>query len=133
MTETKEKKPGVGDFLRSSYAGKFIRKYKWNYLAGMAILIVIDIAQTRLPLIVGGIIDKVDHRTATPLDFRTAILTMIFIAVLVLQQNRNGIRLLAVLPQGDSLLDIGRHGREKTGQGQEKNEDESVFHWLFHG
>ncbi|MBQ7246360.1 MAG: ABC transporter ATP-binding protein [Firmicutes bacterium] len=84
MTETKEKKPGVGDFLRSSYAGKFIRKYKWNYLAGMAILIVIDIAQTRLPLIVGGIIDKVDHRTATPLDFRTAILTMIFIAVLVL-------------------------------------------------
>ena len=84
MTETKEKKPGVGDFLRSSYAGKFIRKYKWNYLAGMAILIVIDIAQTRLPLIVGGIIDKVDHRTATPLDFRTAILTMVFIAVLVL-------------------------------------------------
>ena len=85
MTETKEKKPGVGDFLRSSYAGKFIRKYKWNYLAGMAILIIIDIAQTRLPLIVGGIIDKVDHRTVTPLDFRTAILTMIFIAVLVLQ------------------------------------------------
>ena len=84
MTETKEKKPGVGDFLKSDYAGKFIRKYKWNYLAGMAILIVIDIAQTRLPLIVGGIIDKVDHRTATPLDFRTAILTMIFIAVLVL-------------------------------------------------
>ena len=84
MTETKEKKPGVGDFLKSSYAGKFIRKYKWNYLAGMAILIIIDIAQTRLPLIVGGIIDKVDQRTVTPVDFRTAILTMILIAVLVL-------------------------------------------------
>ena len=84
MTETKEKKPGVGDFLRSSYAGKFIRKYKWNYLLGMAILVVIDIAQTRLPLIVGGIIDKVDQRTVTSVDFRTAILTMILIAILVL-------------------------------------------------
>lgn len=82
--ETVEKKPGVADFLKSSYAGRFIKKYKWNYLAGMAILIVIDIAQTRLPLIVGGIIDKVDQRTAAPADFRTAILTMIFIAVLVL-------------------------------------------------
>ena len=79
-----EKKPGVSDFLRSRYAGKFIKKYKWNYLAGMAILIIIDIAQTRLPLIVGGIIDKVDQRTATSVDFRTAILTMIAIAILVL-------------------------------------------------
>lgn len=80
----KEKKPGVADFLKSSYAGKFIKKYKWSYLAGMAILIVIDIAQTRLPLIVGGMIDKVDQRTVTEADFRTAIITMILIAILVL-------------------------------------------------
>ncbi|MBO4235981.1 MAG: ABC transporter ATP-binding protein [Firmicutes bacterium] len=79
-----QKKPGVADFLKSSYAVKFIKKYKWNYLIGMAILVIIDIAQTKLPLIVGGIIDKVDQRTVTSVDFRTAILTMIAIAVLVL-------------------------------------------------
>lgn len=84
MPETQEKKPGVFDFIRSSYAGKFIKKYKWNYLFGMAILVIIDIAQTRLPLIVGGMIDKVDQRVATSGDFRTALITMALIAVLVL-------------------------------------------------
>lgn len=84
MSTKDEKKPGVTDFLRSSYAGGFIKKYKWNYLMGMAILLVIDIAQTRLPLIVGGIIDKVAQRAVTSADFRTAILTMAFIAVMVL-------------------------------------------------
>ena len=50
----------------------------------MVILIVIDVAQTRVPLIVGNIIDRVDEGTIVSDDYRSAIVTMALICVLVL-------------------------------------------------
>ncbi len=80
----REKKAGITDILRSPYAHKFITKYKWNYFAGMVILIIIDIAQTEVPLIVGRIIDKIDVGTIESRDFYRAIIVMAIIAALVM-------------------------------------------------
>ena len=57
MEQKKARKAGIMDILRSPYAHQFFRKYKWSYLLGMAILIVIDSAQTEVPRIVGQVID----------------------------------------------------------------------------
>ena len=82
--QQKAPKRGIMGILRSPYARQFITKYKWNYLLGVIILVIIDIAQTEVPLLVGEMIDKVEQGTATSNDFNTAITMMIVIAVLVL-------------------------------------------------
>lgn len=79
----KNKKAGILDIVKSPYARHFIRKYKWNYLIGMAILLVIDLAQTKVPLIVGDIIDEIADNTVTSGDFKLAIGKMAIIAVMV--------------------------------------------------
>ena len=63
MEQKKARKAGIMDILRSPYAHRFFKKYKWSYLLGMAILIVIDSAQTEVPRIVGQVIRLcVSHR-----------------------------------------------------------------------
>ncbi|MBQ7113921.1 MAG: ABC transporter ATP-binding protein [Clostridia bacterium] len=84
MAKQKKRKDGIMDILRSPYARQFIKKYKWSYLLGMAILIVIDLLQTEVPIIVGEIIDKVEQHTVVQRDFTAAVLTMAAIAVVVL-------------------------------------------------
>lgn len=39
MEQKKARKAGIMDILRSPYAHRFFKKYKWSYLLGMAILI----------------------------------------------------------------------------------------------
>lgn len=55
-----ERRAGIADIIRSPYARGFISRYKWSYLLGMAILILIDLAQTEVPIIVGGAIDEIE-------------------------------------------------------------------------
>ncbi len=82
--QTESRKPGIMDIIRSPYARRFAVRYRWSYILGMVILIVIDVAQTRVPLIVGNIIDRVDEGTIVSDDYRSAIVTMALICVLVL-------------------------------------------------
>ena len=77
-------KAGIMDILKSPYAKHFVVKYKWNYLLGVAILICIDLAQTEVPIIVGGVIDGIGAKTIAESDFIRAILTMGAIALIVL-------------------------------------------------
>ena len=77
MEQKKARKAGIMDILRSPYAHRFFRKYKWSYLLGMAILIVIDSAQTEVPRIVGQVIDGIKYTTIDesgykPLSFHSA-------------------------------------------------------------
>ena len=72
------------DILRSPYAQRFIRKYKWSYLIGMAVLIVIDLAQTEVPIIVGNVIDGIELQTIDQSGFVNAVLRMAAIAAMVL-------------------------------------------------
>ncbi len=84
MAKQKKRRDGIMDILRSPYARQFIKKYKWSYLLGMAILVVIDIVQTEVPIIVGEIIDKIEQHTVVERDFAVAVITMAAIAVVVL-------------------------------------------------
>ena len=84
MEQKKARKAGIMDILRSQYAHRFFRKYKWSYLMGMAILIVIDSAQTEVPRIVGQVIDGIKYTTIDESGFASAIIRMAVIAVLVL-------------------------------------------------
>ena len=59
MEQKKPKKGKALDIFRSPYARKFIGKYKWSYLLGIVILIIIDVLQTEVPLVVGETIDQV--------------------------------------------------------------------------
>ena len=59
MEQKQPKKGKALDIFRSPYARKFIGKYKWSYLLGIVILIIIDVLQTEVPLVVGETIDQV--------------------------------------------------------------------------
>ena len=59
MEQKQPKKGKALDIFRSKYAQKFIGKYKWSYLIGIAVLILIDVLQTEVPLVVGETIDQV--------------------------------------------------------------------------
>ena len=57
--EQKQPKRGKAlDIFRSKYARKFVSKYKWSYLIGIIVLIIIDVLQTEVPLVVGDTIDQ---------------------------------------------------------------------------
>ena len=84
MEKQKARRAGIMDILRSPYARQFIRKYKWSYLIGIVILIVIDLAQTEVPIIVGRVIDGIELRTIDHAGFVSAVVTMAVIALIVL-------------------------------------------------
>ncbi len=83
MSHKKERKAGIMDILRSPYAHRFFRKYKWSYLIGMAILVIIDAAQTEVPGIVGGVIDGIRDASIEETDFVSAIIKMALIGIAV--------------------------------------------------
>ena len=85
--ETQRKKPrraGILDIFRSRYARHFIQKYWLNYIVGIVILVFIDIEQTRVPQIVGDVIDGIDARTITHAGIGRAVGVMFLIAGIVL-------------------------------------------------
>lgn len=84
MAQKKERKAGIMDILRSPYARGFFKKYKWSYLIGMAILIIIDAAQTEVPRIVGLVIDGIRDTSIDDSGFASSIIKMLLIAVIVL-------------------------------------------------
>lgn len=83
MSHKKERKAGIMDILRSPYAHRFFRKYKWSYLIGMAILVIIDAAQTEVPSIVGQVIDGIRDASIQESDFASAIIKMAVIGIAV--------------------------------------------------
>ena len=82
--QTKKQKKGIMDIVRSPYARQFIKTYKWNYLLGIAILLVINIAQTEVPMVIGSMIDKIDLGTIKAADFRYTVVFLIVVALLVM-------------------------------------------------
>lgn len=82
--EQEERKAKALDFVKSKYARGFFAKYKWSYLVGMIILIIIDIAQVQVPIIVGDVIDGIAAKNITSNDFNGAIITMGIIALVVM-------------------------------------------------
>lgn len=84
MGKRDTRKPGILDILRSPYARHFISRYKWSYIIGIAVLIIIDIVQTEVPGIVGSVIDSIGAGGATRAVFTAAVTEMAVIALVVL-------------------------------------------------
>ncbi len=88
--QKKRKKGSIMGIFKSAYARHFIAKYKWSYLIGILILVVIDVVQTDVPLIMSGSIDTIDQAIqgtgglADPLgEITRQVLRLIGIAALV--------------------------------------------------
>jgi ATP-binding cassette subfamily B protein len=79
----KQKKAGIAGILRSKYARSFVKKYKWSYLLGMAALIYIDVLQTEVPIIVGGVIDGIKEGIFVESAVWGQVSRMLFIAAAV--------------------------------------------------
>ena len=81
--QQKKKRENIFRIFTSPYARQFIKKYKWNYLIGIAILIVIDVLQTDVPLIVGDTIDAMERGLFTAALVRAQLIHLGIIAVIV--------------------------------------------------
>ena len=81
--EKEKKKAGIAGILRSKYARSFVKKYKWSYLLGMAALIYIDVLQTEVPIIVGGVIDGIKEGVFVESAVLQQVGRMLFIAATV--------------------------------------------------
>ena len=63
--QKEERKARALDFIKSKYARSFFIRYKWSYIIGMIILVIIDLAQVEVPKIVGAVIDGIADKTIT--------------------------------------------------------------------
>lgn len=63
---TKEnKKGGILSLIKSSYIRSFLKKYWLSYVLGIFFLVVIDYAQTKIPVYIGGVIDSLKNTSLT--------------------------------------------------------------------
>lgn len=83
MEKKQEEKGKIFDIFRSRYARKFIRTYFWSYLVGMAVLVVIDMVQTEVPLIVGETVDSIANGIFGSGVIRSVLIRLAVIAVIV--------------------------------------------------
>lgn len=54
------KRKGTMSLIRSKYIQSYFKKYKYQYILGIAILVVIDILQLRVPLVIGNATDGLE-------------------------------------------------------------------------
>jgi len=84
ILEQKQPKRGKAlDIFRSKYAQKFIGKYKWSYLIGIIVLIIIDVLQTEVPLVVGDTLNQVAEGGFTAEMVWNPVIKLTIIAVVV--------------------------------------------------
>ena len=67
-------------FTNSFYMKKFFKKYLLNYILGVIALIIVDVAQTRVPIIVGNVIDGIGAANISMLSIKSSIVTLFIIA-----------------------------------------------------
>lgn len=67
-------------FIKSKYIRKFYNKYLLNYILGIIALVAVDIAQTRVPIIVGNVIDGIELKSIHMEEIKSSIITLFIIA-----------------------------------------------------
>jgi len=83
MNTEKKEKGSITGIFKSPYARSFLKKYKWSYLIGIIILVVIDYLQTDQPLIVSTAIDAIEKGTFTGAIVTQTLVRLIIIAAVV--------------------------------------------------
>ncbi|WP_313339468.1 ABC transporter ATP-binding protein [Sedimentibacter sp.] len=75
-----EKHNNPNGFTKSKYIRGFLKKYSLNYILGIIALLIVDIAQTRVPIIVGGVIDGIEQQSIELSAIKTSIILLFVIA-----------------------------------------------------
>jgi len=77
-SQAKNNKPS--SFMKSKYIKSFFKKYSTNYVFGIIALLIVDIVQTRVPIIVGKVIDKIELDNFDMTFISAAIIKLFVIA-----------------------------------------------------
>ena len=67
-------------FIKSEYIRIFFKKYSLNYILGVIALIIVDVAQTRVPIIVGNVIDGIELKNIAMSSIKSSIILLFAIA-----------------------------------------------------
>lgn len=78
MQEVKKSK-SIG-FMKSRYMRIYFKKYFSNYILGIIALVIVDLAQTRVPIIVGNVIDGIELNNIAMNEIQSSIVTLFIIA-----------------------------------------------------
>lgn len=79
----KKQKSSILGIIKSKYARSFIAKNKYAYIAGILILLFVDVVQTQVPIVIGQAIDGIDLQTLQMRDIAIKIVILMVIAVCV--------------------------------------------------
>lgn len=78
MQEVKTSKSS--GFMKSKYMQIYFKKYYLNYLMGIIALVIVDLAQTRVPIIVGNVIDGIELNNIAMSEIQSSIISLFIIA-----------------------------------------------------
>lgn len=78
MQEVKKSKSS--GFMNSKYMRIYFKKYFLNYILGIIALVIVDLAQTRVPIIVGNVIDGIELNNIAMNEIQSSIVTLFIIA-----------------------------------------------------
>lgn len=67
-------------FTNSYYMRKLFKKYLRNYILGVIALIIVDFSQTKVPIIVGNVIDGIGSGNISMSSIKSSIITLFIIA-----------------------------------------------------
>lgn len=67
-------------FTKSRYIRVFFKKYLLNYVLGIIALVIVDAAQTRVPIIVGNVVDGLEQSYITMESIKSSIIILFIIA-----------------------------------------------------
>lgn len=74
------KKSKTTGFMKSKYIKAFFKKYLLNYMLGIIALVIVDVAQTRVPIIVGDVIDGIELNNIAMSSIKSSIIILFIIA-----------------------------------------------------
>ncbi len=84
MEKLTEEKDSILSLVKSPYIRSFIKKYKLGYIIGALFLILIDYLQTRIPIIIGNVIDGLEKNNISIDEIGNKAITLAIVAAIII-------------------------------------------------
>ncbi len=84
MEKLAEEKDSILSLVKSPYIRSFIKKYKLGYIIGALFLILIDYLQTRIPIIIGNVIDGLEKNNISIDEIGNKAITLAIVAAIII-------------------------------------------------
>lgn len=84
MERLTEEKDSILSLVKSPYIRSFIKKYKLGYIIGALFLILIDYLQTRIPIIIGNVIDGLEKNNISIDEIGNKAITLAIVAAVII-------------------------------------------------